>query len=109
MTGTGDAASFAYTKSVIEYASAADLAAVNTLTKQLTNVTDLKVTSLTPGTVELILGSDFTGLKPQSPATPASPASAASSASLQPLRLRQRRREPGPVQRRYHRGSRLRQ
>ncbi len=79
VTGTGDAASFAYTKSVIEYATAADLAAVNTLKKQLTNVTDLKVTSLTPGTVELIVGSDFTGLTPQSPVTQTSPASASAS------------------------------
>jgi len=48
VTGTGDAASFAYTKSVIEYASSADLAAVNTLKKELSNVTDLRVASLTP-------------------------------------------------------------
>jgi hypothetical protein len=40
--------------------------AVNTLMKQLTNVTSLQVPSLTPGTVDLILGSDFTGLAPQS-------------------------------------------
>jgi LCP family protein required for cell wall assembly len=69
VTGTGDAPNFAYTKSVIEYSSAADMAAVNTLEKELTNVTTLRVTSLTPGTVDLILGSDFTGLNPQSPAT----------------------------------------
>jgi LCP family protein required for cell wall assembly len=71
VTGTGDAPSFAYTKSVIEYSSAADLAAVNTLKKELTNVTSLQVTSLTPGTVDLILGSDFTGLAPKTPETPA--------------------------------------
>ena len=69
VTGTGDAPSFAYTKSVIEYSSAADMAAVNTLKKQLTNVTSLQVASLTPGTVDLILGSDFTGLDPAIPAT----------------------------------------
>jgi LCP family protein required for cell wall assembly len=69
VTGTGDAPSFAYTKSVIEYSSAADLAAVNTLKKELTNVTSLQVASLTPGTVDLILGSDFTGLDPETPAT----------------------------------------
>ncbi len=67
VTGTGDAPSFAYTNSVIEYSSAADLAAVNTLKKELTNVTSLRVASLTPGTVDLILGSDFTGLVPQTP------------------------------------------
>jgi LCP family protein required for cell wall assembly len=82
VTGTGNAASFAYTESVIEYASASDLAAVNTLKQQLTNVTELQVSSLTPGTVELIVGSDFTGLVPQNPAASATPtASAASAAS----------------------------
>src|SRR5580693_3890604 len=76
VTGTGNAASFAYTNSVIEYASTTDLAAVNTLKQQLTNVTDLQDSTLTPGTVELILGSDFTGLAPpDSPVTaPATPA-----------------------------------
>ena len=67
VTGTGDAPNFAYTKSVIEYSTAADMPAVNTLMKQLTNVTSLQVPSLTPGTVDLILGSDFTGLAAQSP------------------------------------------
>ena len=70
VTGTGDAPSFAYTNSVIEYSSAADMAAVNTLKKELTNVTSLRVASLTPGTVDLILGSDFTGLVPQTPEAP---------------------------------------
>ena len=62
VTGTGNAASFAYTNSVIEYASAADMAAVNTLKQELTDVTELQDSTLTPGTVQLILGSDFTGL-----------------------------------------------
>ena len=85
VTGTGNAASFAYTKSVIEYASTADMAAVDTLKQQLTNVTGLQVSSLTPGTVVLILGSDFTALVPQNPAASASPgASANSSASGNP-------------------------
>jgi LCP family protein required for cell wall assembly len=70
VTGTGDAPNFAYTKSVIEYSSAADMPAVNTLMKQLTNATSLQVSSLTPGTVDLILGSDFTGLAPQTTASP---------------------------------------
>jgi LCP family protein required for cell wall assembly len=72
VTGTGNAASFAYTNSVIEYPSSADMAAVNTLKQELPDVTDLQDTSLTPGTVELILGSDFTGLLAQNPATSAS-------------------------------------
>ena len=62
VTGTGDAPTYAYTKSVIEYSSSADMAQVNTLKQELSNVTDLQDAALTPGTVELILGSDFTGL-----------------------------------------------
>ena len=84
VTGTGDAPNFAYTKSVVEYSTAADMPAVNTLMKELTNVTSLQVSSLTPGTVALILGSDFTGLVPQAPQSPqatATPSTGASSAS----------------------------
>jgi len=74
VTGTGEAANFAFTTSVIEYASPADMAAVNTLSKELTNVTSLRVATLTPGTVDLILGSSFTGLVPQAPQGGAIPA-----------------------------------
>ena len=81
VTGTGDAPNFAYTNSVIEYSSAADMAAVNTLKKELTNVTSLQVASLTPGTVDLILGSDFTGLVPETPETPATAVTAQASAT----------------------------
>ena len=77
VTGTGDAPNFAYTKSVIEYSSAADMPAVNTLMKQLTNATSLQVSSLTPGTVDLILGSDFTALAPQTTASPTATATQA--------------------------------
>ena len=73
VTGTGDAPNFAYTKSVIEYSTAADMPAVNTLMKELTNVTSLQVSSLAPGTVDLILGSDFTGLAAQNPQSTATP------------------------------------
>jgi LCP family protein required for cell wall assembly len=79
VTGTGDAPSFSYTTSVIEYGSAADLAAVNTLKSELTNVTALRVASLPPGTVDLILGSSFTGLAPKTPQAGATPAVASSS------------------------------
>jgi hypothetical protein len=74
VTGTGDAASFAYTNSVIKYSSAAEVAEVNTLKEDISHVTDLLDASLKPGTVELILGSDFTSLNPQ----------VSSSASAQP-------------------------
>jgi LCP family protein required for cell wall assembly len=89
VTGTGNAASFAYTNSVIEYPSAAETAAVNTLKEQLTNVTGLLDASVPAGTVELILGSDFTGLVSQGPAaspsaTPAATGSPAASPSPGP-------------------------
>ena len=120
VTGTGDAPTFAYTKSVIEYSSTADMAAVNTLKKELTNVTSLQVASLTPGTVDLILGSDFTGLvrspghpgnaagRPPRSAPPAGvrhPRRSAGVSRREPVRLRVllRRGQPGPVQRRHHR------
>jgi LCP family protein required for cell wall assembly len=78
VTGTSDAASFAYTNSVIEYSSSADLAEVNTLKKELSGVTDLRDASLKPGTVELILGSDFTGLNPKTSSSAAQPSPSAS-------------------------------
>jgi len=93
VTGTGNAATFAYTNSVIEYPSTAEMAAVNTLKKELTNVTALLDPSVAPGTVDLVLGSDFTSLVVQGPgASPAptvsvsssAPASASASASPSP-------------------------
>ena len=86
VTGTGNAASFAYTKSVIAYASTADMAAVNTLKQELTNVTTLQDSTVTPGTVELIVGSDFTALAPvtQSSAMPSTGATSSPTASTQP-------------------------
>jgi LCP family protein required for cell wall assembly len=79
VTGTGNAASFAYTKSVIEYASTSEMAAVNTLKQELANVTTLQDSTLTPGTVALILGSDFNGLVPQNSASSAAPGTSATS------------------------------
>jgi LCP family protein required for cell wall assembly len=81
VTGTGDAPTFAYTKSVIEYSSATDMAAVNTLKRELTNVTSLQVASLTPGTVDLILGSDFTGLAAKTQPSPQTSATQQASAT----------------------------
>lgn len=81
VTGTSDAANFGYTNSVIEYAANTDLAAVNTLKAELTNVTLQQDASLTPGTIELIIGSDYTGLTPQAGATTsATPATSVSGA-----------------------------
>ena len=82
VTGTGDAPSSAYTTSVIEYASAADLGQVNTLEQQLSHVTDKLDASLAPGSIELILGADFTGLTPASAsASPSTSPTASPSAS----------------------------
>lgn len=64
--GASSAASFSYTQSVVQYSSTADLAAARTVEAQLgTNVTLQLSTGVTPGTVNLILGSDFTSLAPQ--------------------------------------------
>jgi LCP family protein required for cell wall assembly len=62
VVSTGDASTFGYTNSVIEYAAATDLPAVDTLKAQLTGATVHKNASLTPGTIELIVGSSFNGL-----------------------------------------------
>jgi LCP family protein required for cell wall assembly len=69
-----DAASDTYTKSVIEYASSADLPAARTLAESINDATLQEDSSLTPGTVDLILGSSFTSVTAPTPAatTPAS-------------------------------------
>lgn len=58
-----DAAVSTYTKSVIEYQSAADLPAAQTLAQYLDNVTLQPDSNLTGSAVQLILGSTFTALK----------------------------------------------
>lgn len=63
VVGSGDAPTFSYLNSVIEYSSAADRAAALTLRQQLANVQLMRDRALPPGTVDLILGSSFTGLK----------------------------------------------
>ncbi len=72
VVGTGDASNFGYTNSVIKYASPADKPAVKTLRHQLHNVTVEQDSSLTPGTLELIIGSAYQGLR-TSPSPSASP------------------------------------
>jgi LCP family protein required for cell wall assembly len=64
VVGSGNAANFNYTKSVVEYASAADLPAATTLEHEFSNVEILRVPTLAAGTVSVILGSDFTTLAP---------------------------------------------
>ena len=69
VVGTGDAGNFNYASSVIEYAAASDLPAVNTLKAQLSNVQVIQDTSLTPGTINLIVGSTFSALSAPSSST----------------------------------------
>jgi LCP family protein required for cell wall assembly len=78
VVGTGDAANFGYTNSVIEYASAADKPAVKTLRHQLSNITVQQDSSLTPGTLVLIIGSSYQGLRtPSSPSASPKPSKTA--------------------------------
>jgi LCP family protein required for cell wall assembly len=82
VVGTGDANNFGYTRSVIEYAASSDLPAVDTLKSVVPNAEVLPPDpSLTPGTVELIVGSDFTSLNP----VPSSSGSASPSPSVTSL------------------------
>lgn len=60
--GTGDAANFSFTDSVIEYSSPAQLPEVNTLTKEVAGVQVKQATGLQPGTIALIIGANFRGL-----------------------------------------------
>ncbi len=72
VVGTGDAANFDYTDNIIEYAAASDMPAVDTLKAELSDVQVQPDSSLTPGTIELIVGSDFTALNSSPSASPSS-------------------------------------
>jgi LCP family protein required for cell wall assembly len=74
VVSTGDANNFDYTSNLIEYAASSDLPAVDTLKAVVPNVQVEQNSSLTAGTVELIIGSDFSALNP-APSSSASPAS----------------------------------
>jgi LCP family protein required for cell wall assembly len=77
VVGTGDAANYDYTDNMIEYAASSDMPAVNTLKSELSDVQVQQDSSLTPGTIELIVGSDFTALN-SSPSPSASPSTSPS-------------------------------
>jgi LCP family protein required for cell wall assembly len=64
---TGDAASFSYPGSVIEYRSAAQLPEVKLLSSQLAEVRLERVRGLRRSSLELIVGANFTALTPWSP------------------------------------------
>ena len=66
--GTGEAPNgYSYTSSIIEYGSATQLPAVNTLKKEVAGVQVKRVGSLQTGTLSLIIGSKFTGLPGPAP------------------------------------------
>ena len=72
VVGSTNASNFNYTRSVIEYASSADLAAAKLVEQQFTDPEILENPSLTPGTIDAILGSTFTSLKPMITKNPTS-------------------------------------
>jgi LCP family protein required for cell wall assembly len=77
-----DAASNDYTKSIIEYASRADLPAARTLAKSINDVTLQRDPNLTPGTVDLIVGSTFTSATAPTATTPTGTAATDGSQNL---------------------------
>jgi LCP family protein required for cell wall assembly len=74
VVGIADAARLDYAKSIVEYSSAADLTAARTVAAQINDARLRRNPSLAKGTVELILGSRFTGLSSGAQAATASPA-----------------------------------
>jgi LCP family protein required for cell wall assembly len=83
VVSTSDAGNFSYASSVIEYAAASDLPAVNTLKAQLSNVRVKHDRALTPGTITLIIGSSFSALNARPSSAPSSsPSSQPSISSL---------------------------
>ncbi|HEY2506550.1 MAG TPA: LCP family protein [Streptosporangiaceae bacterium] len=80
-----DAASQTYTKSVIEYASSANLPEAQTLAKLISNVRLEQVSSLPGGTLDLIVGSTFTSVKTPSTSASPSPTPSASSSGTEGL------------------------
>jgi LCP family protein required for cell wall assembly len=62
VTGTGPAANYNFTSSVIQYSSAAQLPEVNTLKALVGPVVVQQDTALGTGSLNLIVGSSFTGL-----------------------------------------------
>jgi LCP family protein required for cell wall assembly len=69
VVGTTNATNSSYTDSIIEYSTQADMPMVNTLKAQLSSVQVQRVPGLTPGTIDLIIGSTFNGLNGSSSAS----------------------------------------
>ena len=79
VVGTANATNSAYTDSIIEYSTQSEMPMVDTLKAQLSSVQVQQVPGLSPGTIDLIIGSTFTGLNGSSSASGSpSPGSSAS-------------------------------
>jgi LCP family protein required for cell wall assembly len=81
VVGTGDASTFTYTSTVIQYAASSDMPAVNTLKALFSNVQVQQNASLTPGTITLIVGSSYSGLKSAKSSSATGPSASTVSAS----------------------------
>ena len=81
VTGAANASSTSYTSSVIEYGNSSEMPEVNTLKAALgsAHVQMRKDPNLTPGTLDLIIGADFTGLTTTVSHASSPPSSSASS------------------------------
>jgi LCP family protein required for cell wall assembly len=80
----GDATRQNYANSFIEYSSAADLPAAQTLAAELSDVRLREIPGITPGTVELILGATFSTLAASKPGADPSSADPSPSSSSSP-------------------------
>ena len=79
--GTGNAVAPSAT-TIVQYSSAADAAAASALTQVVPGAVVQQVPGVTSGTVDLILGASFTGIKAASPgATPGAGSSSGASSS----------------------------
>ena len=88
VVGSTNATNSGYTDSIIEYSTRAEMRMVNTLKAQLSSVQVQQVPGLSPGTIDLIIGSTFSGLNGSSsasgspsPGSSASPGSSSGSSS----------------------------
>jgi LCP family protein required for cell wall assembly len=79
--GTGNAVAPS-ASTIIQYSSQADAAAATALTQVAPGAVVQQVAGVTPGTVDLILGSSFTGIKAAAPAPSSSPSSASASSGV---------------------------
>jgi LCP family protein required for cell wall assembly len=79
--GTGNAVAPS-ASTIIQYSSQADAAAATALTQVAPGGVVQQVAGITPGTVDLILGSSFTGIKAAAPAPSSSPSSASASSGV---------------------------